>query len=415
VSAIVLISEHASPLATIGEVDAGGQNVYVACLARALADAGEHVTVLTRRDHPDLPDRVPFGPGVVVEHVDAGPPTRLDKDLMFPHMAQFADEAIARLRRRPVGLLHSHFWMSGWVGLAVRDALGAPLVHTFHALGTVKRRNQGSADTSPPERAGVEARLVCEADRIIATCSDELHELVAIGAVPERVAVIPAGFDSTTFRPQPDSRWFEVDRHDGPFRLVAVSRLVPRKGLGDAVRALAELPDATLTIAGGPPIDQLDGDAHHAELVELGGELGVDRRLRFTGGIPPSEVAALHHGADLFVAPPWYEPFGIAPVEAMGCGLPVVGTAVGGLLDTVIDGGTGTLVPPRDPAALAAAIAELQRQPELRHELGARASWRAHRRFTWPAVARAIGDVYRLVGHQHATRRRFGGSGGRGA
>jgi glycosyltransferase involved in cell wall biosynthesis len=414
VSSVALISEHASPLAAIGDVDAGGQNIYVRFLARALAALGHDVRVLTRRDDPSLPARVPMAPGVVVEHIDAGPPQPIDKDAMFAFMDEFAASTVARLGRAPVDVVHSHFWMSGWVGMAVREALGMPLVHTFHALGSVKRRCQGPSDTSPFERDDVERRLVRDADRIIATCSDEMSELTALGARPDRVAVIPAGFDAETFHPRPDGRWFQTARYDGPVRLVAVSRLVARKGLADVIEALSRLEECTLVIAGGPPAAELADDRHHLELRELAGEHGVLDRVRFTGGISPSAVAAIHHESDLFVAAPWYEPFGIAPVEAMGCGLPVVGTAVGGLLDTVIDGGTGTLVPPRNSGALAAAIAELARQPELRYELGARASWRAHRRFTWPVVARAIADEYRLVRHQHAARHHPGAR-GRGA
>jgi glycosyltransferase involved in cell wall biosynthesis len=414
VSSITLISAHASPLASVGAVDAGGQNVYVAYLAGALARLGHDVRVLTRRDDRTLPERVSIAPGVTVEHIDAGPDVPLDKDELFPHMEQFADSAIRRLRRSQVSVVHSHFWMSGWVGLAVRDALDVSLVHTFHALGSVKRRCQGSADTSPPERDAVERRLVREADRIVATCSDELRELTMLGARPERVAVIPAGFDADTFHPRHDGRWFEVRRTHGTVSLVAVSRLVARKGLADVVRALEHLDECSLVVAGGPPAGDLGRDRHHRELRELAGDIGVLDRVRFTGGIPPEAVADLHHQSDLFVAAPWYEPFGIAPVEAMGCGLPVVGTAVGGLLDTVIDGGTGTLVPPRDHDALAVAIADLARQPELRHELGARAAWRAHRRFTWPVVARSIAEEYRLVADQRALRRRTG-SQGRGA
>lgn len=412
-TSIALISEHASPLATIGDVDAGGQNVYVACLARALAGLGHDVRVLTRRDHRRLPERVAIAPGVVVEHIDAGPATHIDKDELFPYMEQFAESTITRLRRTPVGVLHSHFWMSGWAALAVGEALDLPVVHTFHALGSVKRRCQGAADTSPPERDVVERRLVRDADRIVATCSDELRELVALGARPERVVVIPAGFDADTFHPRPDGRWFEVRRTGGSVRLIAVSRLVARKGLTDVIRALAELDDCSLVVVGGPPAAELGRDGHHRELYRLAGELGVLDRVRFTGGIAPAAVAALHHDSDLFVAAPWYEPFGIAPVEAMGCGLPVVGTAVGGLLDTVIDGGTGTLVPPRERSTLAEAIADLARQPELRHELGARAAWRAHRRFTWPVVARSIAEEYRFVAEQRALRRRTGSHGRR--
>jgi D-inositol-3-phosphate glycosyltransferase len=397
---IALVSEHASPLATLGGVDAGGQNVYVAHLARALGVLGHQVVVFTRRDDPSLPECVPMAPNVVVVHLRAGPPRPVDKDDLFPLMDEFADGLRRGLFAHRTEVVHAHFWMAGYASLAAAAPAGIPVVQTFHALGTVERRHQCIADTSPPERDAVERRLLHEVDRVIATCSDEHRELESLGCRGDRVSIVPAGFDGAIFHPRPDVRWFEVDRGKGPVQLVAVSRLVPRKGLGDVVRSVAELPDTRLTVIGGPPAGRLFDDSNHRDLRDLAVALDASARIRFTGGLPPGGVAELLRAADLFVAAPWYEPIGIAPVEAMGCGVPVVGTAVGGLLDIVVDGGTGTLVPPRDPVALASAIDMLARQPELRHELGARAAWRAHRRFTWPVVARAVADVYRrtLVG-----------------
>jgi NADPH:quinone reductase-like Zn-dependent oxidoreductase len=86
-----MVSEHASPLAVLGEEDAGGQNVHVAALSTALARLGCDVTVYTRRDDALLPRRVPLAAGVVVEHVDAGPARAMPKDDLLPHMGAFAE------------------------------------------------------------------------------------------------------------------------------------------------------------------------------------------------------------------------------------------------------------------------------------------------------------------------------------
>lgn len=390
---IALVSEHASPLAVLGGVDAGGQNVYVAHLARALAHRGHAVTVYTRRDAPSLERRVPMGGGVTVVHVDAGPPEPIDKDRLLPHMDDFAADLTGDLRRHGADVVHSHFWMSGLAASATTASLGLPLVHTFHALGSVKRRHQGPSDTSPPERQGVEERLRCEADAVVATCTDEVAELDAWPGCARHLAIVPCGFDDSAFRPTGPAL-----PRTGRLRLSAVSRLVARKGLADAVEALAQLTvagvDAELVVAGGPHRSRLDDDAHATELRTLADHRGVAARVHWLGGVDAATVAALHRSSDLFVAAPWYEPFGIAPVEAMGCGLPVVGTAVGGLLDTVVDGGTGLLVPPRAPGRLAGALHELLTDAERRTTLGRRAVWRSHRRFTWPAVAKAMERVY---------------------
>ncbi len=175
---MVLVSEHASPLAALGGVDAGGQNVHVARLAGALADRGHEVAVFTRRDARRLPDRVEVRPGVVVHHVPAGPPEAVPKDELLPYMGAFGRHVAEVLQDRPPDLLHSHFWMSGVASLLTARALKVPLLHTYHALGTVKRRHQKAADTSPPERVGAERQVGLGCHRIIATCEDEVRELL---------------------------------------------------------------------------------------------------------------------------------------------------------------------------------------------------------------------------------------------
>src|SRR4051812_21391420 len=156
---VTMVSEHASPLALLGGVDAGGQNVVVAALSTELARMGATVTVHTRRDDPSLPRRVPFAPGVVVDHVEAGPPTEIPKDDLFPYMDQFAADLYRQWTRDRPDVVHAHFWMSGQAALAAARPLGIPVVQTFHAHGIVKRRQQGSKDTSPRQRISIEARI----------------------------------------------------------------------------------------------------------------------------------------------------------------------------------------------------------------------------------------------------------------
>ena len=169
---IAMVSEHASPLAVLGGDDAGGQNVHVAELAKALARRGMEVVVHTRRDDPSLPRRVALAPGVVVDHVDAGPARELPKDELLEHMDAFAEDLLGCWSAERPDLVHSHFWMSGLASLDAAQPLGVPVAHTFHALGVVKRRHQGDRDTSPPGRLAIERRIARRVDRVVATCSD---------------------------------------------------------------------------------------------------------------------------------------------------------------------------------------------------------------------------------------------------
>ncbi|WP_432482078.1 glycosyltransferase [Kineococcus esterisolvens] len=400
---IAMVSEHASPLAVLGGVDAGGQNVHVAALASALADRGHDVVVYTRRDAADLPERARLRPGVEVVHVDAGPAEPVAKDDLAPFMPAFARVLSAEFARRRPDVVHAHFWMSGTAALPAAREHGVPVVQTFHALGSVKRRYQGGADTSPPERLEAERRLARDVDLVIATCRDEVAELRASGAPPRRVQVVPCGVDTTRFA-QPTGAVPAVGpRRPGcRTRLLSVGRLVPRKGVEAAVRALELLPDAELVVAGGPAAHDLDGDHEAVRLQKVAVELGIADRVRLVGRVDPEELPALLASSDALLATPWYEPFGIAVLEAMAAGVPVVASAVGGMLDTVRDGATGRLVPVDaagrvDPADLAAAVRSVVDDPAVAARLGAAGREVAVERYDWARVAASTESAYELL------------------
>jgi glycosyltransferase involved in cell wall biosynthesis len=389
---IDLVSEHASPLAAIGGVDAGGQNVHVAALAAGLARRGHEVTVHTRRDDEALPERVVLQDGYEVVHVPAGPPRPLPKDDLLRHMPEFAAVLRRTWAQRAPDLVHAHFWMSGLASVAAAGAGGIPIVQTFHALGSVKRRHQGAADPSPPQRVELERALCRNVAHVVATCSDEVFELRRLGLPSDRVSIVPCGVDTSSFTPRGP-----VAPRSGRPRLLVLGRLVERKGQDDAVRALAAVPDAELVVVGGPPAETLDADPEVRRLRAVAEATGVADRLLFTGSVARDDVPAWVRSADVVLAVPWYEPFGITPLEAMACGRPVVATGVGGLVDTVVDGVTGDLVPPRDPAALGRALAALLADEERRAAYGAAGVKRARARYRWSRVVADTDAVYRQV------------------
>jgi len=406
---IALVSEHANPLASLGGADAGGQNVHVAALAAGLAARGHRVTVHTRRDDPDQPERVVTDEGYAVEHVAAGPPQPIAKDDLLPHMPELGVRLRERWRREPVDVVHAHFWMSGLAALYATRGTSVPVVQTFHALGTVKQRHQGAADTSPPQRLAIERRLCRDVDAVIATCCDEVAELTALGLPRERAAVIPCGVDTDVFAPVGEVGTVLQPRR-ARARILSLGRLVPRKGVDTLVEALALLraqeatgavPETELVVAGGPPSPRLRVDPEVRRLQRLAEERGVADRVTWLGGVERDQVPALIRESDLVATVPWYEPFGIVPLEAMACGRPVVGSAVGGLLDTVVPGETGELVPPRDPEALAEALAGLLADPDRRATYGLAGRRRAVERYDWSQVVAETERVLtRVAGHE---------------
>ncbi|MGP3975308.1 glycosyltransferase [Streptomyces sp. 8N114] len=400
---IALVSEHASPLAALGGADAGGQNVHVARLAETLAAQGHRVTVYTRRDSPDLPERLPLRHGVDVHHVPAGPPRPVPKDELLPYMGIFGTFLSSQWAAERPDLVHSHFWMSGLATLQAAQGGpdgGLPFLHTYHALGTVKRRHQGDADTSPGERIPCETAIGTCCDRIIATCRDEVAELAAMRVGAEHVSVVPCGVDPEVFTPT-GPQWQRPAHRP---LLAHIGRLVPRKGAALSIAALSRIPEAELVIAGGPKGAELTRDPEARRLRELARELGVADRVHLTGGLNRDEVPRLMRAADAVLCPADYEPFGIVPLEAMSCGTPVVATAVGGQCDTVAHRGTGLLVPPRDPEALAQAVRTLLAMPARGRAYGAAGRRRVLSRYSWARVVAQTEDVYRRVLDARAAR-----------
>ena len=499
---IAMISEHASPLAEPGGIDCGGQNVYVAHLARELARAGVAVDIFTRRNAPGLRPVVDWLDGVRVIHVPAGPARHVPKEEMLPYIDAFSRFVARFARRQPVmyDLVHANFFMSGMVASHLRRTLNLPFVITFHALGQVRRLAQGAADGFPAQRIQIESGLMREAGRVIAECPQDRLDMEHLYDAPApRIAIVPCGFSPAEFWPVPMREARQRLRiPGGRFVVLQLGRVVPRKGVDTVIQSVAMLRqrhgvDAELVIVGGdaPTADAghvsttqaiqaapqqagngaegtegaegaegaldgggdalagarravdgvtaafddgagaegatadgaegtlADGDdntrhdpvghdraqdpapghdgAELARLRQLARELGIAAHVRFEGRQPREVLRDYYAAADVFASTPWYEPFGITPVEAMACARAVVGAGVGGIKNTVLDGITGYLVPPRDPEALADRLARLQRQPERAQRMGQLGRVRACEHYTWQRVAQQVMTVYTEV------------------
>ena len=396
---IALVSDHASPLTPPGSIDAGGQNVYVAEVARHQRALGHEVDVFTRRDDPSLPPEVLTPEGVRVVHVDAGPARAISKDRLLPWMDTFAAsvERTARIRRYEV--VHANFWMSAIAGMRLQRSLGTPFVMTFHALGKIRRREQGAADGSPAAREAIETAAIRTADRVIAECPQDEYDLCELyDADIARISMVPAGYEPRELSPR--SRYAARRKIGIPLGgplILHVGRFVPRKGIDDAIRGasvvLARMPHARMIVVGGHPEDPASVQ-ERARLERIARELEVRKQVAFAGSVPRERLRDFYAAADVFVTTPWYEPFGITPVESMACGTPVIGSAVGGIGFTVRDGVTGFLVPPRAPGAIAERLTDaFVDRPRLRR-MGRAAARHVRPTFTWRRITEQLVDVY---------------------
>jgi D-inositol-3-phosphate glycosyltransferase len=396
---VAMVSMHTSPLATPGVGDAGGLNVYVAELARRLGERGLKVDVFTRRDKPGLPDIVDVHEHTRVIHLKAGPAEHVPKEALQSLTEKFCAQLEARLDGHD--LIHSHYWLSGEVGLELKRRHGLPLVHTMHTMARVKNSNLGAGQSAEPHvRVCGEAAIVRGADVLTASTSDEAAELRGnYGARDEQIMIVPPGVDLHTFHPcnQPKSRAQFGVAQDVQV-ILFVGRIQPLKAPDVLIKAVAELVRRDpgrrdclqLIIIGGPS----GSDAEWSKtLGPLAIDHGIEDMVDFRPHSARSELFRWYCVSDVVAVPSYNESFGLVALEAQACGRPVVATDVGGLRHAVRDGYSGLLVKGHDEREWADALAAILDDHDERITMGSNAAGYAAT-FSWDNTAAATLQAY---------------------
>jgi len=395
VNRLSMISAHTSPLAQPGSGDSGGMNVYVRELASSLAQAGIECTVYTRADAPGLAPEVLIEPGYRVVHIEAGP-HHLPKEALCEVIDPFTDAVLADIDERGgTDAVHAHYWLSGLAGHRIKHELGVPLAMTFHTLA---RHKAAGGDPDSGLREVAELDIIACADAISVSCAEEERQFRAFHGNPSgRIETIAPGVHPAFFSPG-DRRGARAALGLDPDRptLAFVGRIQPLKGPDLAVRTLERLAtlghrDARLLIIGGS--SGRDGDHHSVQLRGLIDELGLGDRVELIAPQPHHTLSSYYRSADVVVVPSRSESFGLVALEAAACGIPVVASAVGGLLSLVDHDRTGMLVTQRDPGAFAEAIAGLLDHPARAAEMGRRAAQRSER-YRWSVTAARARRLY---------------------
>ncbi len=393
VNRVAFISFHACPLASPGEGKSGGMNVYARQLALALGNAGVQVDIFTR-DHTDTESKITeIAPGVRVIHLPGGnAETALDE--LFPHLPEFS-QALLEFQIE-TGLtyqaVHSHYWLSGWVGQQMATEWRAPHILTFHTLSLIKMQSR-AGESEPATRQQVEKELMASADHIVAFSPHERDAMVRLyQADATRIGLIPCGVDLSLFRPLDQQEVREKLGLNGEKVLLYVGRIEPLKGLELLLHTAAQLQTfeqiRVLVVGGGAGRDQeID------RLRELAKSLNVDKVFDFIGRVDQQDLPLYYNAADVCVVPSFYESFGLAALESMACGTPVVATRAGGLSTIIQHGRTGYLKAWRCPEAFTSSVEMIISSRNLQHSMGLAARRRAEG-LSWDNVAGQIAGVY---------------------
>jgi len=398
---VAFLTVHACPLAPPGRGKSGGMNVHVRQLARALGKMGILVDIFTR-SHGDEPEIIEYISDCVrVVHLPAGE-AEVPLEELYGCLPQFL-EGVEEFQREN-GLIyqavHSHYWLSGWVGQEMARNLNIPHLVTFHTLALIKMQSR-AGEKEPLQRQQTEREIMASASKIVAFSPHERDAMARLyGADPKRIELVPCGVDLSRFRPldQEESRRRLGLNGDKVF--LYVGRIESLKGVDLLVHTAAhlEIPQGVrVLVVGGD-----DGQNQEVErLRQLAQDLDVAEVVDFVGQVDQEELPVYYSAADVCVVPSFYESFGLAALESMACGTPVVASRVGGLSTIIQHGHTGYLKSWRCPEAFANSLEMITSSKSLLESMGQAARRRAEG-MGWDQVASAMAAHYESLATETA-------------
>jgi D-inositol-3-phosphate glycosyltransferase len=371
--------------------DTTAQPRQLAGLSAALARHGHLVTMYTGRETSSLAERVHSAGGFAVVHGPAAAHESHADAEILQDLGAFSQFLEDRWARDTPDLAHAHFWSAGVAAQLAARGQQIPTVQTFHSLGGPS--GSVPAHTGSQSRRRLEALVARGSSWLVASHTEEMLQLGQMGGRRARTSVVPCGVDIEVFSPQG-----VVAPRGERHRILTVGDVAPGSGYDTLIESLRLIPNAELLIIGEIAAGEPARDAETSRLTALATRMGVAERVQFYGQASQREMPELLRSADVVACVPQHESFGMAALEAMACGVPVVASTVGGLTDTVIPDVTGRLVSPRKPRECAEAILSMLKHPFTRNSLGAAGRDRARSRYSWDRIAIDTAQVYhRLV------------------
>ncbi|WP_422122200.1 glycosyltransferase [Planococcus sp. X10-3] len=400
---VLFVSDHGDPLAKLGGKQAGGQNNYVKQLALALDNKGVQVDVVTHWCEDSAPRIENFGKACRVIRIEAGYKGFVSKNEMHSMLSAFYDELKEALPLDTYDIVHTHYWLSGLIGMRLKEEFNLPFVHTSHSLGWAKEEATGIEDDT---RTQAETAILQKADQVLATTNSEKYLIKKQVDSPSPIKVIPIGVDEA-FRVRGSRTHIRKKLGYSSPLFVFAGRLEETKGIFTLLNAFKLLVEKTsetsqprLVLAGGEP-DAIDPVTNLPKSHKIKKALrGIEEHVEFLGPKSQEELALLFNSATATIVPSFYESFGMVAAEAQACGSPVIASNVGGLKNVVQDGVTGLLVETRNAVDLAVAMEVISVNSLLAQRLSRQAVEVAKKDFHWPLISDRVLKMYEVVNNE---------------
>ena len=406
---IAMISYHTCPLASIEGKETGGMNIYVLELSRALAKKGHTVDVYTRSHETDDALIMRPAPNFRVMHLPAGPQSPLSKRYIRRYIPAFAKEYEAFVKSQKIryDVIHAHYYQSGSAAQKIMKGQRTAFVMSFHTLALMK--NLVARDTREREsqlRIDAEFRLMRAADTVIASSESDKQYLQYLYDVPDgKINIILPGIDPSLFHPMNKHVARRHIHADKEHKIVLfVGRVEPLKGIDTILYAMKIIKKRNpkqivcLWIVGGDVSERANWPKTLQELKRLRKTLGFPAScVHFVGQKPQKELPYYYSAADVVVMPSHYESFGLAALEAMACGTPVITTNVAGISGTIDRTYQSLVTTVNNPLLLASQMQKMLTGSVLTRNFVKEAKKRASE-LTWDRTADRMLEVYHTLG-----------------
>ena len=395
---IAMFSIHSSPIGQLGSRDTGGMSVYIRDVAHELGQLGHSVDIYTGRSQAGgTGGIIALSDKVNLIQLTSSNRQKAQSDELYQILPYLFREVEKYKTQHTINydVIHSHYWLSGLIGMMAHVSWKIPHIMTFHTLAAVKNRF-GIGRPEPPLRLNSERILAHESQLIVSATEREREQLYKYyGVEPEKVVIIPCGVDMALFRPIPmiEARHQLGYPQDGLI-LLYVGRIDPLKGVDRLLEATACLKarhEIKVVVVGGdtPPSNE------ERRLHMLAVSLNIEDQVTFVGRVKQGQLPLYYSAVDALVIPSYYESFSLVALESLACGTPVVGTAVGAIGHIIKGEGSGHVAESNSTLDLIENINRFLSSGETRKTYQVSANIRdSIRHFNWSAVADSLSNAY---------------------